>query len=498
MAGLTSDPKNTKTEFVGGLANVNPEGASAEDYKKLKSSIDEATEALAHRYDNPNWFKVAAGFAKPQLGGFLASLGSASEAMGENIEQQRENIEPVARMRVLSTQAEIGMNQRMQQKDLWNQIREEIKAGKYPTPERLASVKALGPATEIAAAVDSLMPSVKERMGMAITAGTAARELPELQNSMTNTAIALADPSKTETERAELIAARDSSLSGAKPPNVDPKYWEQLPVADKVREAAKYQNAQTERGLSEEDRLKRSADMALPVLTNGAEIRDLALGKGLPDVIDKDGIKRNGMQQMGMLLDIFGGNNSYDVLAKAINDGKFGELGAKIDAYVRQYKFSPESKAQFEKLAMELANNQVNFASTQVTPTDASRKMSYAAHPGITNSQLGLVGMIDMMGYKARSDIDAYSYLREATRKGIDTRGDQFYRSFLKLKSDQEKQLRRVATGVVGQNLPWFFDVDRNPDATPQESKPSSPSATQPSVSGGFAAQILERAKGLK
>ena len=64
-------------------------------YEGIKKNMDD----LEARYAQPNWFKIAAGFAKPQLGGFLAGLGSASEAMGENIEQQRQLAIPLANMR---------------------------------------------------------------------------------------------------------------------------------------------------------------------------------------------------------------------------------------------------------------------------------------------------------------------------------------------------------------------------------------------------------------
>jgi len=64
-------------------------------YEGIKKNMDD----LEARYAQPNWFKIAAGFAKPQLGGFIASLGSAAEAAGENFEQQRQLAIPLANMR---------------------------------------------------------------------------------------------------------------------------------------------------------------------------------------------------------------------------------------------------------------------------------------------------------------------------------------------------------------------------------------------------------------
>jgi len=65
----------------------------------INTSLEEQIKSLEDRYAQPNWFKVAAGFAKPQLGGFMSSLGSASEALGENVEQQRAMGIPIAKMR---------------------------------------------------------------------------------------------------------------------------------------------------------------------------------------------------------------------------------------------------------------------------------------------------------------------------------------------------------------------------------------------------------------
>jgi hypothetical protein len=77
-------------------------GRTNEQLQTELDAAENAATALAQRYENPNWFNVAAGFFKPQLGGFTASLGSASQALGENLEQQRANVVPtyVARAQV--------------------------------------------------------------------------------------------------------------------------------------------------------------------------------------------------------------------------------------------------------------------------------------------------------------------------------------------------------------------------------------------------------------
>jgi len=92
-----------------GLGVVGTYGVPEQDLQKLREAQESGIQALEQRYANPNWFNVAAGFFKPQLGGFAASLGSASQALGENLEKQRESQIPLAKMRAELAMTGIGM-----------------------------------------------------------------------------------------------------------------------------------------------------------------------------------------------------------------------------------------------------------------------------------------------------------------------------------------------------------------------------------------------------
>lgn len=102
------------TQPMGGLpdpSKINYYGAPSADVEEYQRSLEDSVRALEQRYAQPNWFNVAAGFAKPQLGGFMASLGSASQALGENLEKQRESQLPIAQMRAQLAASKIGMGQ---------------------------------------------------------------------------------------------------------------------------------------------------------------------------------------------------------------------------------------------------------------------------------------------------------------------------------------------------------------------------------------------------
>lgn len=64
-------------DSMAGLSAINPAGLTPENLAKYQEALQASMNALQARYENPNWFNVAAGFLKPQLGGFAASLGSA-------------------------------------------------------------------------------------------------------------------------------------------------------------------------------------------------------------------------------------------------------------------------------------------------------------------------------------------------------------------------------------------------------------------------------------
>jgi hypothetical protein len=130
-------------------SNINYYGADPADTKAYQDALQASVDALEQRYANPNWFNVAAGFFKPQLGGFAASLGSASQALGENIEKQRESALPLAQMRAQLAASKIAMGQRSSVADMMA----KRKPGDPLTPEFVAEITARAPGSSVAMAL---------------------------------------------------------------------------------------------------------------------------------------------------------------------------------------------------------------------------------------------------------------------------------------------------------------------------------------------------------
>jgi hypothetical protein len=138
------------------------------DIQNINKSLEEQIKSLEDRYAQPNWYKVAAGFAKPQLGGFMASLGSASEAMGENLEQQRSMGIPLAKMRteMAVNSAILGKNKTVSDEiQAW--YKDPKNAGKLPSDQLAADWRARAPDAPAVKSLDTQIGLQQKARGQA-------------------------------------------------------------------------------------------------------------------------------------------------------------------------------------------------------------------------------------------------------------------------------------------------------------------------------------------
>ena len=162
-------------------SKINPAGASQEDLTEYQKSLDAQIKSLEDRYAQPNYFKVAAGFLKPQLGGFFASLGSASEALGENVEQQRAAALPIAQMRSQLAQSKILTGQN---KTVADMVAEYQASGKPLTPEFVAEVNRIAPDSPSAKALSAQLVAAQKQRELASSEQANAMQRITLARSM--------------------------------------------------------------------------------------------------------------------------------------------------------------------------------------------------------------------------------------------------------------------------------------------------------------------------
>jgi len=138
------------------LSKFNLYGTSDTDLQTLKDAQQDILKGLENRYAQPNWFKIAAGFAKPQLGGFMASLGSASEALGENVEQQRASAIPIAQMKSQIAQSNLLLSKN---KDVSDEIEawyhDPKHVGQLPPDNLVADWRARAPDAAAVKSIDT-------------------------------------------------------------------------------------------------------------------------------------------------------------------------------------------------------------------------------------------------------------------------------------------------------------------------------------------------------
>lgn len=162
---MATAPVNDVTPGLTALAGIPVVGPGANTRDALQSSLEDAQIALEQRYANPNWFNVAAGFFKPQLGGFAASLGSATQELGNWQEQQRANQIPLFNVR-----AQVGaMQAQRQNREAAAKEFEKAKTEGF-SPDKLAALQArlssLG-ANDLADSVSKMLEAQQKERGLA-------------------------------------------------------------------------------------------------------------------------------------------------------------------------------------------------------------------------------------------------------------------------------------------------------------------------------------------
>jgi hypothetical protein len=470
---------------------INTAGLPEDEQQNIMDARSRSLDALEQRYAQPNWFKVAAGFAKPQLGGFSASLGSAFDAMGENVEQQRAIAPTIAveRAKLEQMKAMMGKSERAAN-IVANLVGLGPNAGRklggglenlsqFITPENqkklagaVVTLKAMGEgdkADAIKAALDAQQTKTvtqSQEVNTAALINKAEREDPAL-----NLQKLLSTSAGKSPEEIEKIL---KGIDVERPPQTDPSLWATMSRDAKMQAQVDYQKKQQEIGLSEEqiaNKQAASADVRLPLLSG---IRSLALGIDIPDVTNSKGIKITGQQQMAGLLNYFGGNNPAEVVARAAADGKFGAILAGIDTYARQNQMSEQAKNKFQELVKLLNENQVSLRSSSLSTTDAAAEMQTAASPSIRNSQKALVTLVDLIAHSEKHAQDRANYISTA---GVPARMLRFDPKYKDLERKYAEDHQKIIASDPLQNTPsWFGPPPSAPAKSSQtsQSKPSS------------------------
>ena len=443
---------------IGNIAKLNPYGLKDTDWPELEKTRNELAEQLEKRYENPNWFKVAAGFAKPQLGGFIASLGSASQALGETEEQRRAQQLPLAKYKAETQALKIGYGQRVQQKELFNDWLGKNKRpdGTYPPMDNTtySKIVALDDKSPVAIAAKSYYEAQSSAASTAAQVSQGTRADPNYQNILDQLHNPSADPAKREKEQKDITA----NLNAQRPRGIPEERWSAMSRGDKLNAVADYNKKIADASLTDDQIQMKRAYEAPTKLALLGEIRDVTLGAGVKPYANAKGEMVSGQQQMGQLLDMFKGSNPAEVLAKAFSDGRLTEKLRELDKYAIQANASEDARNQFQVLGKLLATNALNLRGASTNPTDAWGYMANLASPNIGNSQKALVTITDLLGHAEKNEQEKWHVM---SSKNIPYGRLLHDEDFQKLIKDYTEEHKKIAHGNPLMNAPEWYDPIR-------------------------------------
>jgi len=442
-------------------APPNPYGADPKDLDAYAKAQEAAVDALQHRYDKPNWFNIAGAFGKPQLGGFFASLGNVSQVMGDQLERQRDAAVQANMLNkeLMNTRILQGQNRKQ------SQILGEWQAKGYtPSPNELASFIGLNPLSATAVAAKGLYQDTLNAQAIQANQAKNYRDFPETLNSDLQANFGKDDSSASYKQYA-------TSIDASRPPQISPTTWSSMLMDDKAKAVADYGRMQKEAGMSQDEKLRQQSEQAPDRLETLLTIRDLAVGKGLPDFTpkdkegnplkDKDGnvIKKTGQQQMAEALGYLQGGSLIDAIGKAANEGKYSNFMSGFATYASRIGLSPQANDRMQELAKHLYKQALEMRNYSSNPTDAYTMLQNMASPNIDNSQTALVTLIDLMAHNEKISQEKYRFLQNARATGKKLPYGQLENddTYLKMLQQNAKEHADIATRNPLMGVPEFY-----------------------------------------
>jgi len=381
-------PPEFQTKSPLDFAKISPGGIGthpeiSEQFRKASQGVEDYAKALEDRFAQPNWFKVAAGFAKPQLGGFLASLGSASEEFGRQQEAARAISPTVAKMRAEVASGQLGFQQRMAQKEM----ADLINAGQIPlNSETLRKLGEFGTETDIYKAAKQKFDTEQTIAGTKSTqVTTSAREqelmrqdpyyIPldkQLQTDWNSHAQKQNEIFKTALLNSGLF--NQQQLNSMTP--------EQL--QDRFDEVTKQQ---AEKRLTDLTTSGQVLANNMTVLSNLAEARKLSTAP-----------------EMGKLLGIGSGQDAVSALIGYITSNDQGNYNKLAAATQKLATENPDLYAKFVVLQKALNTNVTQARELVQNPSNNVTGLLQSTYPNVAMPQKSIVTLLDLMAAQNVND----------------------------------------------------------------------------------------------
>jgi len=374
------------------LSKTNTYGTSEEDLNNLKSAQQDILKGLESRYAQPNLWKVAAGFAKPQLGGFVASLGSAAEAMGENLEQQRAMGLPIAQMKAQIAQSNVLLSKN---KDVSDEIQawyhDPKHTGQLPPDNLVADWRARAPDAPAVKSIDTQIGIQQKARDQAIH-NIEINQKMNLPPDPTDMAVlGRGKPSQTQKSTTD------------QPQNQEPKN-NVLPIDPRKEKEGKpidfgfapiHPDAATTPLGQEKIKNDEAASTAKldAISTFGHPINNQQYRQNINQVLDYVAGNKEHQKLVDKVLNVMGSDNRLQTaMMNSLNEGLHGNfgslsgsLGAPVKTFVDNFR-DPEERRVAQMVALAVDN--ANFAQGKLKGLSSTAQIPTAEASLITSGML--------------------------------------------------------------------------------------------------------------
>lgn len=366
-------------------------------YESAGKAQEDLAKSLESRFAQPNWLKVSAAFAKPQLGGFGASFGSAMNELGEQEEQRRAVMPTAAYMKAKIEAGKFAQAQRVVQQEKYDALRTTKPDPKTWTESEVQGVVKYDPASPLA-------ETIKQETGISSTrAGTQSTVLGttvKAQEAAMSSPLIKVDEFLPASFGENEKASREALINQLAATNkYKPEELQQYGYSQLLGMASALNNEYA--GL-----ITKDARAAGAVTTqNVADLQNLSTARHLAS-----------SEKMGKLLGLESGTSAVSALFGWVANGDEQSL-SRLSKAARQLKEKdPSLYNDFVVLQKSLATNVQVAREGMQNPSVGSQTLLASAYPNVKMPQESIIKILDLMA-NSKTQQSQIARLRQETNE---------------------------------------------------------------------------------
>lgn len=446
----TTDFSKLKPAGVGD----DPEITAARD-ATIRATEDQI-KALEQRYEQPNWFKMSAAFAKPQLGGFLASLGSAAEVLGENVEGQRAIAPTVAQMRAQVAGQREGLVQRTKG---YTMLNERMKKPGGLTSEDVADIQKYD--EEIGKVAQQKFNNQRNTfadMRAAYQSGADYAQLvkdygkefvdqflPSLVSQVPGKPAATGAQAKPATGDMPTTPAEPTASNAKRPLGVPESMVAGVTKGQELAATATQIEDRIQETKKLQDQYGQQSTTALPIYNTATELYTLA-----------------SKPYMAPAFAVFEKGDPMGILGKALEAQDVSSVLKKMRDQITTSRMNASDKksamADLQAMELSLGALQTQLQNGIVNPTDARTMFEAGQVPGTKNTQDAFLRGIARIGSDALGRYETNVVFNQfLNRSNADVKEWQRSPEFIAVQNNLKKRSQQAITNVAGSEMPSFM-----------------------------------------